>query len=156
MRALVWIDQDTWPLAVAAAARLPADAEITLLHVAPGDVETLAEGARFGLLGRPRLRPHPRHRGPGPPPPPPSPAPLREISDAEAAALLDEAAAALGRPAALERRRGRVEHEVVDAAAGFDLLVCARDGDRDRPGPHSLAPPGRFVVDHATGAVLLV
>ena len=47
MRALVWIVEDTWEATVAeAAAYLPADAEVTLLHVAAGDVESLAEGAR--------------------------------------------------------------------------------------------------------------
>jgi nucleotide-binding universal stress UspA family protein len=150
MRALVWIEQDTWPATVAAAARLPAEAELTLLHVAPADVESVATGARHGLLGRPR----PRDRGPGSG----LPAPLAQISDAESEALLDEAAAALGRPAALEHRRGRVERELVDAAAGADLLVLARDGDGDRahPGPHSLAPHARYVVDHAPCAVLLV
>ena len=57
MRALVWIVEDTWEATVAeAAAFLPADAEVTLLHVAPGDVETLAEGSRHGLLGRRRHR----------------------------------------------------------------------------------------------------
>ena len=55
MRALVWIVEDTWEATVAeAAAFLPADAEVTLLHVAPGDVEQVAEGTRHGLLGRSR------------------------------------------------------------------------------------------------------
>jgi hypothetical protein len=72
MRALVWIVEDTWEATVdEAAAFLPAGSEVTLLHVAPTDVETLAAGARQGLLGRPRH--HPPH---GPPPP----APLRAIS----------------------------------------------------------------------------
>jgi hypothetical protein len=77
MRALVWIVEDTWEATVAeAAAFLPADAEVTLVHVAPGDVEALAEGSRHGLLGRRR-------------PPPPGPAePLRVISDEAAEALL--------------------------------------------------------------------
>jgi nucleotide-binding universal stress UspA family protein len=42
------------------------------------------------------------------------------------------------------------------AAAGADLLILARDGDRSRLGPKSLGPPGRFVVDHAPCPVLLV
>ncbi len=49
-----------------------------------------------------------------------------------------------------------MEREVVAASEGFDLLVLARDGDRARLGPKSLAPPTRFVVDHAPCAVLLV
>jgi nucleotide-binding universal stress UspA family protein len=148
MRALVWIVEDTWEATVAeAAAFLPADAEVTLLHVAPGDVETLAEGSRHGLLGRAR-----RH----PPPPPGPPPPLRAISDDAAEALLAEARGRLGRDAAAERRRGRVEREVVAAAEGMDLLVLARDGDHTRLGPHSLGPAARFVVDHAPCRVLLV
>ena len=49
MRALVWIVDDTWQATVEeAAALLPADADVTLLHVAPADVESLAHGARQG------------------------------------------------------------------------------------------------------------
>jgi hypothetical protein len=50
---------------------------------------------------------------------------------------------------------GRVERQVVEAAAGVDLLVCTRDGDRYRLGPCSLGSATRFVVDHAPRAVLL-
>jgi nucleotide-binding universal stress UspA family protein len=147
MRALVWIVEDTWEATVAeAAAFLPADAEVTLLHVAPEDVEELAEGSRHGLLGRRRP----------PPPPPGGHAPLRAISDEAAEQLLDEARERFGRDARAERRRGRVEREVVAAAEGMDLLVLARDGDHTRLGPHSLGPPARFVVDHAPCRVLLV
>ena len=146
MRALVWIVEDTWEATVAeAAAFLPADAEVTLLHVAPGDVETLAEGSRHGLLGR--------RRHPGPPEPH---EPLRAISDAAATALLAEARDHLGREASTERRRGRVGHEVAAAAEGMDLLVLARDGDHSRLGPRSLGPGARFAVDHAPCRVLLV
>jgi nucleotide-binding universal stress UspA family protein len=158
MRALVWIVEDTWEATIAqAAAFLPPDADVTLLHVAPEDVETLAAGARHGLLGRrpppprPPAPPGPRG-GPGPPPPPP----LRAISDEAAAQLLADARVRFGREARTDGRRGRIEHEVVAAAEGADLLVCARDGDRSHPGPHSLGPPTRFVVDHAPCQVLLV
>jgi nucleotide-binding universal stress UspA family protein len=146
MRALVWIVEDTWEATVAeAAAFLPAHAEVTLLHVAPEDVEDLAEGSRHGLLGRRRH------------PPPPGPhAPLRAISDEAAEQLLAEARERFGRDARAERRRGRVEREVVAAAEGMDILVLARDGDHARLGPHSLGPPARFVVDHAPCRVLLV
>jgi len=147
MRALVWIVEDTWEATVAeAAAFLPPDAEVTLLHVAPDDVEQLAEGTRHGLLGRPRR----------PPGPPAAPEPLRAISDEAAQALLVEARERLGREASTERRRGRVGHEVAAAADGMDLLVLARDGDRSRLGPKSLGPAVRFAVDHAPCRVLLV
>jgi nucleotide-binding universal stress UspA family protein len=146
MRALVWIVEDTWEATVdEAAAFLPADAETTLLHVAPADVETLAAGARQGLLGR--------RRHPGPPGPP---AALRAISEEAAAALLAEARTRFGRDASTRSLRGRVEREVVAAAEGVDLLVLARDGDHSRLGPHSLGPQARFVVDHAPCRVLLV
>ncbi len=49
-----------------------------------------------------------------------------------------------------------MEHEVVRAAEGADLLICARDGDQHRLGPHSLGHTTRFVVDHAPCPVLLV
>jgi nucleotide-binding universal stress UspA family protein len=145
MRALVWIVEDTWEATVAeASAFLSADAEVTLLHVAPVEVEALAAGARHGLLGR-------RHH-PGPPPP----EPLRMISDEAAEALLAEARDRLGRDAQVQRRRGRIEREVVAAAEGMDLLVLARDGDHARLGPHSIGPAARFVIDHAPCRVLLV
>jgi len=141
MRALLWLTEDGWEATVDAARSLLApDAAIELLHVSPADVEEVAHGARAGLLGR------------RPPPPPPKAPPLRAISDEEAAALLADAAARLQRPVEREQRRGRVEHEVVNAAHGFDLLVLSRAGT----GPHSLTPPARFVVDHAPCDVLLV
>jgi len=138
MRAVVWIAESTWESCVdEAAAHLPEDAEVTLLHVAPSDVELVA-GRRHGPLGR-------HHHAP----------PLQPIADEAAQALLEEAAARLGRPAQTLKRRGRVEHEVVEAVADADLLILARDGER-RPGPKSLGPRTRFVVDHATCRVLLV
>lgn len=144
MQALVWIIEDTWAATVAeAAAFLPSDAEITLLHVASTAPETVARATRGGLLGR-----HP--------PPPATPEPLREISERAAAELLAEAQTRLGRPATLQARRGRVEREVVAAAEGMDVLVLARDGDRERLGPRSLGPATRFVIDHAPCRVLLI
>ena len=143
MKALVWIVEDTWEATVdEAAAFLPRDAEITLLHVAGEDAEGLAAGARGGLLGR---APRPPHEA------------LGALADEAAAALLDDARERLGRPdAAVARRRGRIEREVVGAAGGVDLLVLARDGDHSRLGPPSLGPAARFVVDHAPCRVLLV
>jgi nucleotide-binding universal stress UspA family protein len=142
MRALVWIVEDTWEATVAeAAALLPDDAQVTLLYVAPAEVEEVAGAARHALLGR---------RRPGPP------RPLRALSDEAARALLADARERLGRAAAVQARRGRVEREVVEAARAMDILVLARDGDRARLGPHSLGPAARFVVDHAPCRVLLV
>jgi nucleotide-binding universal stress UspA family protein len=144
MRALVWIIDDTWEATVAqAAASLPSDADVTLLHVASTEAETVAGAARRGLLGR-----HPSPHA--------APEPMRATSEQAAQQLLAEAQTRLGRPATLEARRGRVEHEVVAAADDVDILVLARDGDRKRLGPRSLGPTARFVVDHAPCSVLLI
>jgi nucleotide-binding universal stress UspA family protein len=142
MRAVVWISEGTWEGCVDQAARLlPRDAEITLLHVAPVDVEEVATRGSARLLGR-----HP--------PPPPGP-PLRAIAEEEAQALLAEAQARLERPAEIRPLRGRVEREVVAACATADLLILARDGEQ-RLGPKSLGKHARFVVDHAPCEILLV
>ncbi|HEX5193066.1 MAG TPA: universal stress protein [Solirubrobacteraceae bacterium] len=142
MRALVWITESSWPACVDRARELlPADAEITLLHVASSEVEALAEHPGPGRLGR--------HR-----PPPPGPS-VREISDEEAAALLHEAARRLARPAETVAHRGRVEREVLEAAADADLLILGRDGEPRRE-PKSIGHEARFVVDHVGCEVLLV
>jgi nucleotide-binding universal stress UspA family protein len=124
---------------------LPADAEITLLHVSPTEVEEAAAGALAGLLGRGRPGPgrHPAER-------------LSALSKQAAAELLVAAAARLGRAARRQATTGRVERVVVQAAQDADLLVAARDGDRSSLGPASLGPATRFVVDHAPCPVLLV
>ncbi len=142
MRVVVWIAEDTWEGCVdRSGAVLPEDAAITLLHVAPSDVEVLASHGGARLLGR-----HP--------PPPPGP-PLRAIAEEEALALLEAARARLGRPAELLARRGKVEREVLEACVDADLLVLARDGE-PRLEPKSLGPRTRFVLDHAPCQVLLV
>jgi len=142
MRVLIWIAEDTWEGCVdRAGAALAEDAEVTLLHVAPTDVEELAAVGGARLLGR-----HP--------PPPPGP-PLRAIAEEEAQALLEAARARLGRPAEVVARRGKIEREVLEVCAGADLLILARDGEL-RLGPKSLGPRSRFVLDHAPCQVLLV
>ncbi|MFB6711071.1 MULTISPECIES: universal stress protein [unclassified Streptomyces] len=143
MTVLVWIDEGTWRAAVdAARTHVPAGNAITLLHVTGDDVAEAAHGAFVGLLGRGHAE-----RDPGDQ--------VAALSARAAAALLDAAAERLGRPAARLRAHGRTEREVVRAAEDAELLICARDGDR-RPGPRSLGPVTRFVVDHASCPVLLV
>jgi len=137
---VVWIADIGWQSAVDAARELAPQAQIVLAHVIPGDVEEVVHGAFAGLLGR--------HRS--------VPAKVDEAAAEDQRQLLAAAAARLDRPATLDPRRGRVEREVVDAAAKADLLVLSRDGDRSRLGPHSLRPHTRFVVDHAPCAILLV
>jgi nucleotide-binding universal stress UspA family protein len=146
LRVLVWLVEGTWQGCIdAAGPLLPQDADITLLHVAPTEVEEAAAGAVAGLLGRGRPGPgrHPAQR-------------IGALSEQAATQLLAAATARLGRAARHRVTSGRVEHVVVQAAEGADLLVAARDGDRSRLGPASLGPATRFVVDHAPCPVLLV
>ena len=129
MRALVWIVDDTWAATVdEAAAHLPADAAVTLLHVAPADVEHVAGGRR--------------PRAPRPAPPPAPERPLRAISEAAAAELLADAASAARprRRAARPPRPGRARSGRGRAGRGHP-----RAGARRRP--HASRPaqprPGR-------------
>ncbi|AGZ46625.1 universal stress protein [Actinoplanes friuliensis] len=136
MKVLVWVEEGTWPACVDAARDLSDD--ITLLHVVD-EATVAAMSGPVGLLGR--------SGGGGDP----------EFLLAEAErTLIDEAVARLGREVPREVRRGRPEREVVAACADVDLLVLARNGDRSRLGPRSLAHHTRFVVDHAPCQVLLV
>jgi nucleotide-binding universal stress UspA family protein len=136
VRILVWVAEGTWPACVDAVR--PLDGDVTLVHVV--DVATAAAlSAPVGLLGRS------------------GDADQGELLLARAEQeLLAAAAARLGRGASIEVRRGRPEREIVAACANVDLLVLARDGDRDRLGPRSLGHHTRFVVDHAPCQILLV
>ncbi|MFB7596594.1 universal stress protein [Streptomyces sp. NPDC056160] len=144
MRVIAWLVEGTWPACVdAVRAHAPDTSEVVLLHVSGAEVPAVAHGAFAGLLGRGH-----RERDPG--------ARLTDLGGTSAAELLEAAAARLGRPCARLERAGRAEREVVAAAEDADLLVLARDGDRDRLGPRSLGPAVRFAVDHAPCPVLLV
>ncbi|OIJ68915.1 universal stress protein [Streptomyces mangrovisoli] len=144
MRVIAWLVEGTWPACVDAVRRhAPESSEVVLLHVSGPDVPDLAHGAFAGLLGRGRSEPDPGDR-------------LAVLGAGSATELLAAAAGRLGRPCERLERGGRVEREVVAASEGADLLVVARDGDRERLGPHSLGPAARFVVDHAPCPVLLV
>jgi nucleotide-binding universal stress UspA family protein len=145
MKVIVWVAEGTWPACVdAARGWAPSSAEVVLLHVTGDDVAAAAHGAFAGLLGRAHRHEHDPGRR------------VEAMSVTAAEDLLTTAAQRLARPASVIQRSGRVEHEVVHAAVGADLLICARDGDRRRLGPHSLAPQTRFVVDHASCPVLLI
>ncbi len=147
VRAVVWIVEGTWEATVdAAASLLPADADVELLHVA-FDAETFVRAGRRGLLGR---HPHPPVGGSG------LHDPVSTASEEEAAGLLADAAARLGRGATATARRGRAEDEVLDVARDTDVLVLARGGEPGHPGPKSVGHAERFVLDHASCAVLLV
>ncbi|MFI7408039.1 universal stress protein [Streptomyces sp. NPDC049627] len=144
MAVVVWIVEGTWPACVdAARAHAPEDADVVLLYVTPAEVPGVAHGAFAGLLGRGRPDRDPGTR-------------LADLAAASAGELLQAAADRLGRPCTRTRRTGRIEHEVVAAAEGADLLILARDGDRTHLGPRSLGPASRFVVDHAPCPALLV
>jgi nucleotide-binding universal stress UspA family protein len=142
MRVVVWIRERGWEACVDAAAALALDpAAVTLLAVPEADLEEVAAGGRAGLLGR-----HPRPpRGPS----------WDAVADEAAQGVLAAARDRLGGAAGTEVRHGRPERAVVEACAGADLLVLARDGEA-RLGPKSLGKHTRFVVDHAPCPVLLV
>jgi nucleotide-binding universal stress UspA family protein len=144
MNVLVWLTEGTWPAVVDAVGTVAGPAaEVTLLHVIDPGAAGSAHGAFAGLMGRGA-----RRADPG-----------AEIEAAQLSAssrLLTAAAGRLGRPVELATRHGRVEREVVAACQQADLLLAARDGDLQRVGPRSLAPPTRFVVDHAPCSVLLI
>jgi nucleotide-binding universal stress UspA family protein len=144
MKALVWITEGTWQACVDAARTLaPAEADLTLLYVSPGELPAATRAAYSGLLGRG----HPE-RDPG--------REVAQISAESAASLLQAAAERLGRPCTKVHRSGRIEREVVAVAEDAGLLILARDGDRRHRGPKSLGKESRFVVDHAPCPVLLV
>jgi nucleotide-binding universal stress UspA family protein len=132
--------EGTWPAVVDAAA--PYD-KVTFLHVIDPGAAGSAHGAFAGLMGRGG-----RRTDPG--------AAIEEALTSAETRLLTAATTRRGRPSDTLSRHGRVEREVVAAARSFDLLIVARDGDLHRVGPRSLAPPTRFVVDHAPCSVLLV
>lgn len=144
MRVLVWVAEDGWRAAVDAVSGIaPDDAELTLVHVHPTDLDEVAHGAFSGLFGRGRADPDPGDR-------------LESIASQAESELLAAAVERAGRPVTQLQLRGRVEREVVAAAEGFDLLIVARDGDTSRLGPKSLGRHARFIVDHAPCPVLLV
>jgi nucleotide-binding universal stress UspA family protein len=144
MTVIVWIVEGTWPACVEAARSFATETdEIVLLHVTGPDAPGAACGAYAGLLGRAQPERDPAAR-------------MRHLAAASAEELLQAAADRLGRPCAKIERAGRPEREVLAAAETAGLLVVARDGDRTRLGPKSLAPASRFVVDHAPCPVLLV
>jgi hypothetical protein len=125
-------------------ALLPGDAEITLLHVASTESETLARAARRGLLGRPHAHRHPQPRSryarsSNAPPTSYSPQPVRG-----SAASHTPGAPRTGRT----RGHGRRE--------GHGHPRPPRDGDRKRVGPRSVGPTTRLVIDHAPSRVLLI
>jgi len=144
---VVWLTEGTWEAAVDSVAdtlnALTTPVDVTLLYAIDSQVSEVLHGAFGGLLGRGM-----RDRDPG--------TAVEAAARHAAAELLESAQRRLGRRAELAVRTGRVEREVVAACAGADLLVCVRDGDHSRLGPHSLGHHTRFVVDHAPCAVLLV
>lgn len=141
---VVWITEGTWPACVEATlTRALPDEEVVLLYVYDDTVAETAHGAFAGLLGRGRPERDPGSR-------------IEALSESTAHELLDAAERHLGRPARRVLSHGQTERKVVEAATDAALLVCARDGDHSRLGPHSLGPATRFVVDHAPCPVLLV
>lgn len=155
MRAVVWLMEGTWEACVDAAAGLGLT-DVRLVHVLDEDTEAGWEGGPLGLMGRGRRRADDRH-GAGR-----AGNPLDEVGSGlltAAAARLGGRSGGAGAPGAgpeVLQLHGRTETAVLDACAGADLLICARDGVRTERGPHSLSKVTRYVVDHAPCAVLLV
>jgi nucleotide-binding universal stress UspA family protein len=146
-RVVAWLSEGTWEAVVdtvaATLASVTTSPEVVLLYAFDSQVSEAVHGAFGGLLGRGM-----RDRDPG--------TAVEAAGRAGASDLLESARQRLGAPAELVTRVGRVEREVVAACETADLLVCARDGDRSRLGPHSLGHHTRFVVDHAPCMVLLI
>ena len=141
MRVAGWVAAGTWPAVVDALKRRPASDDLVLVAVAD-ESEGVPSGPLAGLMGRGR-RPRDAQAN-------------DQLGRAAAEDLLAQAVAALGRPCDAQLRTGFTEREVTAAAAGVDLLVIARDGDRTRLGPHSIGRHTRFVLDHAPCTVALV
>lgn len=141
MKVAGWIAAGTWPAVVDALKRRPASDDLLLVAVAD-ESEGVPSGPLAGLMGRGR-RPGDSQAN-------------DQLGRSAAEDLLAQAVAALGRPCDAQLRTGFTEREVTAAAAGVDLLVIARDGDRTRLGPHSLGRHTRFVLDHAPCTVALV
>ena len=136
MKIIALIAPATWP-AVIAAVKRHGDADVTL--VATAEPPAPLVGPPGGLMGRR----------------PPEPVPPHLTEDA-ANDLLTQSAAALGTPANTQVLPGPAERAVVQACAGADVLILARDGDSTRLGPASLGHQTRFILDHAPCAVELV
>jgi hypothetical protein len=66
---------------------------------------------------------------------------LQLISSESAQEFFADAQTLLGRDATKLARRGDITREVLRAADGVDVLVCARDGVPVNPGPAALDPP---------------
>lgn len=140
MNILVWIAPGTWPAAVEAVRERPASDSVTLVAVAD-DGEAVPPGMLDALMGRGRRGPHPE---------------VATATATEARGLLDQAAAAFGRPCEAKLLTGPTERVVTAAAADADVLVIVRDGDRSRLGPRSLGRHARFIIDHAPCTVELI
>ncbi|MEV7027430.1 universal stress protein [Kitasatospora sp. NPDC093558] len=141
MTTVVLLTEGAWPACVdAAREHSPPGADIVLLYVRDPEVSGAAHGAFADPLG---WGSDPASR-------------LELLAAASGEHLVRAAAERLGLPCTAVVRTGRVEREVVTASEGAGLLVLARDGDRTHPGPRSLGPAVRYVVDHAPCPILLV
>ncbi len=146
-RIVAWLAEGTWEAVVETTAvaceAVKTPPEVRLLYVVDSQVSEAVHGAFGGLLGRGM-----RDRDPG--------TAVEAAAESAARDVLEAARRRLPVAAETVMRIGRVEREVVAACEGADVLVCCRDGDRSRLGPHSLGHHTRFVVDHAPCAVLLI
>jgi nucleotide-binding universal stress UspA family protein len=142
MHVLLWLVEGTWQGCVdAARPLLVADAEVTLLYVAPSEIEEAVGGAVAGLLGRGSPRPA------GAPTGPPRRVDRLVVEAAQDADLLvvarDGDRHRLG-PASL----GPVTRFVVDHAPCPVLLVWPDQPPRSTPSHRHPRTPHRHRQDH--------
>ena len=130
LKVLAWITEGGWESVCRDAWPAWIPSEVTLIHVASFDVPgPRGRATRRSWQGWARSRARPR----------------RPCSDA---------AERLGRENVWTvAEAGQAETIVMDALAGMDMLVVARDG-RHR-GPHSIGHEQRWVIDHAPCTVVL-
>jgi hypothetical protein len=130
LKVLAWITEGGWEAVVDAVAALD-PAEVTLIHVDAVDVPG-PRGRRYDeVVAR-----------------------MHALAEDAAQALLDDAAERLNREHVWTlAHTGRPDTVVMDALAGMDALVVARDGRH--LGPHSIGHEQRWVIDHAPCTVVL-
>jgi nucleotide-binding universal stress UspA family protein len=112
----------------------------------------------FGDLAARELQ-HLRDRH-GRPPPPPPPHRQNDI-DREQAEAVAERGLTLMRQANLEARASRIlggrdPGHALAAASGPDVALLLAAGHQGGTGPKSLGHVARFVIDHATGPVIVL
>lgn len=143
---VLWIREQQWQSVVDAALALPPNQDLYLLHIISSEPTEIAHESFLSLMGRDGHDPAEE---------------IEAMATETAQELLGRVTryidqANRGHRVYPEIRTGYIEDEVVAFCSPFDLLVLARNKDRNDAGPASLDALTRHVADHATCAVLLV